>query len=126
MTYKQPSSGLPFKQMGSSPVKFWGLAAKVAHKGYKAIKGLSKAKKAAAAGGTLGGTDAAYTAATDKTKNRSTIEKVARGVDDAFLFGAGQYVYDNRKEISKSAKQTLKNRAIQSTKKGFPVGQRKI
>ena len=96
--FKQRSQGSSFKMMGASPVKQlpWGAIATGAARLYKWGKGLSKVKKATAVGTGF----AAHTAAADKTKNRSTTEKIVRGLDEAFLLGAGSYVWDNRKGMA--------------------------
>ena len=73
-----------------SPLKIGGLVAKVAKTGYKV------AKKATTP------TGATITAATDKTKNRSTAEKILRGIDEyGPTLGLGAYIYDRRNKTKK-------------------------
>ena len=80
MVFKLKSQGAPFKMVGASPLKLNPLTAvKAIYKGGKALYKSKKARKVV--GGTLaaGGT---HQAATDKTKNRSTFEKIWRAADE--------------------------------------------
>lgn len=78
--FKLRSQGQPFKMIGASPMKLNPLSGLKA--AYKASKLLMKSKKAKnIAGGTLVA-GAGTQAATDKTKNRSTFEKVWRAADE--------------------------------------------
>ncbi len=80
MAFKLKSQGAPFKMMGASPLKLNPLtAAKAAWKvGSKIYK--SKKTKKVVGGGLAAG--ATHQAATDKTENRSTFEKIWRAVDE--------------------------------------------
>ena len=108
---------------GKSPVKYAGIVVKALTKG---AKYLMKSKKAKNTGKVVVGGGAVDSYASDNTKNRSAAEKALRTVDSyGPTMGVGAYVYDNRKEISKTSEKILKKR-FENSKKGNFVGQSKV
>tara|TARA_R110000765_G_C18632222_1_gene573067 strand:- start:23 stop:367 length:345 start_codon:yes stop_codon:yes gene_type:complete len=109
----------PFKlRSGNSPVKQGGIILK----GLKYVGKKLLSKKGVTTGLAAG---AAEQAVSDNTKNRSTVEKVVRAVDEwGPTMGIGSYIYDNKEDIVKESKKAQKSKAKRSTK-GFVVGERK-
>ena len=89
-----------------SPLKIGGLVAKVAKTGYKV------AKK------TTTPTGAVVTAATDKTKKRSTAEKILRGIDEyGPTLGLLSSIYDARKKTGGKLRKDQKSFMADAKKK---------
>jgi hypothetical protein len=111
---------IPFKlRSGNSPVKQAGIILQgLKYAGKKLLS-----KKGVTTGLVAGATEQAVS---DNTKNRSTVEKVARAVDEwGPTMGILSYIYDNKEDIVKESKKVQKSKA-ESSKKGFVVGERKI